>query len=96
VKIEGRSLREDGDNLSAGQGKGTTRLPDGAADKPGHPTENDDRRMVLMNQPADDEEDEEEEYDFGQDAEAAQVQKVWFAVARFYTGQAFNAWFVFT
>jgi hypothetical protein len=33
---------------------------------------------------------------FGQDEEISQVQKIWFVVPRFYTGQDFNAWTVFT
>jgi hypothetical protein len=59
------------------------------------PVENPDRRMILMNQ-SHEEDKEEEEYDFGQDEEISQLQKIWFAVARFYTGQDFNASTVFT
>jgi hypothetical protein len=59
------------------------------------PVGNPDRRMIIMNQSAE-EVDAEEEYDFGQDEEVVQMQEVWFVVARFYTGQDFNAWTVFT
>lgn len=59
---------------------------------------NEDRRLVLVGDPAvkDLEEEDEEEYAFEDDEEAVQAPPKWLAIARFYSGQDFKTWVLFS